>query len=127
MTLDENKYTFIDCPQCGFEGSREISVKDDDIAELLRSKEHWIERWSDACNENQVLLNRINELTMELGDLPEAQMEMMSEIKRLKIALKDEYNKAIDDLVKVFNLTADAEFREISQGLANVIIGLKKV
>lgn len=126
MTLND-KYTYINCPQCGFEGAREISVKDDDIAALLKSKENWMERWADSCNENQVLLNRINELTMELGDLPEAQMEMMSEIKRLKGELKSEYNKAIDDVVKVFELAGAKEFGSFAKELANHINTMKKV
>ena len=119
-------YSSIDCPQCGFEGLREISVKDDEISELLRSKEHWMDRWSDVCNENQVLLNVINNLTMELGDLPEAQSLMLSEIKRLKGELKNEYNRAIDDVVKVFEIAGEKEFGEFAQQLAQQISTLKK-
>jgi ribosomal protein L29 len=70
--MDNRFYTQIECPQCGFEGAREISVKDEEIAELKL---------------------QVEQLKAELGDLPEAQADMLREINRLKTILNEKFGK----------------------------------
>jgi hypothetical protein len=56
-------YTLIECPQCGFEGSREISVKDDEIIhlklEIERLTEHQAERLTRITQEYQAVVSEL--------------------------------------------------------------------